>query len=333
MDFVKGRRDEEIFAISAFFVATAVVVAVVAVVTNGKNRRPSSSTPPPPPSPMILSVEPALVISSPKKYRLDAGTEGFYGDFDCGEPVVEGNDGVSVFVARRRSDDSPFAVKCYPPRREDYGRREIENLERLRGCSGIIEFVRSYDEDFGIFVVMKYYEGGDLFRRVEEGPRLSDVDAARLTRTLVETLVCLHEHYRMIHRDVKLENVLLGPDGEPKLCDFEYAFDFEKRGNRGPRTMCGTLSYVAPEILSDETYDEKVDVWSLGVLAFMVLLEYAPFDRSRDDDTKRAVRFGIYDDSSEYLSDGAREFLSKTLVVAPKKRFSARECLSLPWFS
>lgn len=142
----------------------------------------------------------------------------------------------------------------------------------------------------------------------------------------------------IVHRDVKMENFLIDSDENAniivKLSDFGLACKFDKE--KPPTHKCGSILSVAPEMLTNETYCLKVDVWGIGIIMHEILSTELPF-YSEDEQTykKNIVREKIkFDDNSLWskISDGAKDLVLKLLDKDPLKRPSAREALKHPWF-
>ena len=142
----------------------------------------------------------------------------------------------------------------------------------------------------------------------------------------------LHSN-KIIHRDIKPENILLDykKGFECKLIDFAAAIEFDE--NEKQNEIKGTSYYIAPEIISG-SYDEKCDIWSLGVIAYMLLTGNAPFDGRTDKEIIKSVRKGKYDESifKEFnISSLAASFINGMLTYDPKRRLSAKTALQHEW--
>merc|ERR1719438_164147 len=137
------------------------------------------------------------------------------------------------------------------------------------------------------------------------------------------------------HRDLKPENLLLmsdGSDSDIKIADFGFA----KRAlnEKCLRTQCGTPGYVAPEILEGVPYGTQADMWSLGVITFILLGGYPPFIEENQRELFRKIRKGIFDFHEDYwggVSMEAKDFISSLLVTNPEKRLNARKSLEHSW--
>jgi len=242
--------------------------------------------------------------------------------------------------------------------REDVS-KEIQILRSAKGCNGIVEFEKTFEDEFLVTLVLKDCAGGTLINRLaSSGGRMGEEICVRhVVKPLVNVLAWLHEK-GIVHRDLKPEHILYDEHGELQLVDFVSAACIGK----DPLTSReGTLAYMAPEVVTKPTpdeifhevicngiaetdlpsYDEKADLWSLGVVIVEALTGRQPFLV----DTAEALyqvqkqelqgdRFGGVLDfvrDQEFLSLEGQDFLSSIFRLNPGERPSARELASHPW--
>ena len=205
-------------------------------------------------------------------------------------------------------------------------RREINIMKHLSGNESCITILESLEKDRWTYVVLEYATGGSLLDYVRE-KHLKGGEAARLLDQMVDCLQCCHAR-GVVHRDIKLENVML-ENGNVKLIDFGLAAFFQPDSKLVARA--GSPSYVAPEILAQSPYDESVDVWSLGVLLFALLTGSLPFLPSpgKNDLFQKVIR-GQYD-LSQVEDASARDLITKMLDVDPAHRIKLSELKQHPW--
>lgn len=132
---------------------------------------------------------------------------------------------------------------------------------------------------------------------------------------------------RFTSRDIKPENLLLGAKGEIKIADFGWSVHAPSSRRS---TLCGTLDYLSPEMVCGKTYNEKVDLWSIGVLCYEFLTGKPPFESSSYDETYVRIsraRFTI----PEYVSDDAKDLIKKLLIVNPNDRLELDQVITHPW--
>lgn len=123
---------------------------------------------------------------------------------------------------------------------------------------------------------MEHIEKGSLFELLRKRKQFSEDEAFYYFVQVVSGLYFMHQH-GFIHRDLKPENLLIGENNELKICDFGWCVEFDADENRPRTTFCGTLEYMAPEMISSKPHTHLVDVWSLGILLFELCHGKAPF--------------------------------------------------------
>jgi len=189
-----------------------------------------------------------------------------------------------------------------------------------------------FDTDDILFIVMELMEGGELYEEIVKRKTFSEKDAAEITRQLCEALAYLHER-GIVHRDLKLENLLLKKKGsfEIKLADFGLS---KLYSGQALQTACGTPFYVAPDVLLGTGYGPAVDMWSVGVLIYVLLSGRLPFAADSDAELFRLIIAGnLVWKSPQFdtVSADAKDLISKLIVVEPDTRYTAKQALQHPW--
>jgi len=198
----------------------------------------------------------------------------------------------------------------------------------------IIALKEMIDTDDKLYFVMESVTGGELFDRIVEKGSYSEDDAKELVRKIVSAVEYLHAK-GIAHRDLKPENLLvksLENDTEVKIADFGLSkiIDQEKM----MQTACGTPGYVAPEVLNAEGYGHEVDMWSIGVITYILLCGFPPFYSESVPEVFEQIMKAEYDYPAEYwdeISSEAKDFINHLLVVDVKKRLSAKGALEHAW--
>jgi len=244
---------------------------------------------------------------------------------------------VSRARLRKGPDETEFAVKIMPKDNiEEFEemRNELNVLSKMGGHPHLMEFVEALEDEKNLYIVTNLCTGGELFDRILEKGHFSEEYAATVMRQVFLALEYCHESLHIMHRDLKPENLIFHNKAESSslcLCDFGMARFFET--NKHLHSSCGSPSYVAPEVLFKD-YDEKCDIWSAGVILYIILCGKVPFPGETDDEIMRNVSKGVFsfqDKAWEEISASAKSLVLNCLEVKPSKRLSASEALNHPW--
>uniref|UniRef100_A0A0N4U7W5 non-specific serine/threonine protein kinase n=1 Tax=Dracunculus medinensis TaxID=318479 RepID=A0A0N4U7W5_DRAME len=245
----------------------------------------------------------------------------------------------SVHVAVRKSDGKKFALKVLLDLPQ--ARREVELQYAAQGPN-VVEikdvYANIYCERRCLFVVMEHMGGGQLFDRIKQG-QLTERDAARIMQQLCSAVAHLHS-LNIAHRDIKPENVLYSSNGILKLCDFGFAKRIEESAEKPLHTVCYSNYYAPPEILQRLCYDKSCDMWSLGVVMYILLCGYPPFYSKSGDDfsmgMQRRIKAGQYDFPSpewDFISDQAKALIKNLLVTDPCQRLTIEQLMQSEWIT
>lgn len=245
-----------------------------------------------------------------------------------------------VYQAERKKDQKEFAVKCIKKdmvEGEDIKllRREVQIMKKL-DHPNILKLYEVYEDDKQFFLVMELVKGKELFDKIVERGMYSERDASNIIFQVVSAVDYLHTN-GIAHRDLKPENLLSAGEGENeiiKIADFGFSKSFAGEDAEKLMTSCGSPGYVAPEILTAESYDKSVDMWSVGVIIYILLSGYPPFYADSAPALFKKIMDVKYDfDDSVWddISDSAKDLIRNLLVKEPAKRFTAKQCLQHPW--
>lgn len=260
--------------------------------------------------------------SEKKKWTLD--------DFDIGKPLGKGKFG-NVYLAREKSSKFVVALKVlFMTQLKKNGvvhqlKREIEIQSHLRHPNILRLYGYFYDES-RVYLVLEYAPGGELYKKLQECKRFDEKTAATYIYKIGTALKYCHSK-KVIHRDIKPENLLLGSKNELKIADFGWSVHAPSSRRT---TMCGTLDYLAPEMLDNKKYDEKVDLWCLGVLCYEFLVGKPPFEATSATATYALIR-SIALIFPTYVSVEAKDFIYKLLRKNPAERMNIDNVLQHPW--
>lgn len=209
-------------------------------------------------------------------------------------------------------------------------------LDMAGGHENIVELYEVCEDDHYVYLVMELLQGGELFTSIAERGQYTERDAANLVVSMLAGLAFCHR-LNLAHRDVKPENFVFtelnGDDADVKLTDFGIAH-YSEDPSALCKTLCGTPLYVAPEVLLRQPYGPQADLWSLGVIVFIMLVGYPPFD---DNDLVQLVKKIKYRpvkfDGSEWMliSKEGKQFLSNLLDKDSSNRMTAQQALEHDW--
>ncbi|XP_077984974.1 serine/threonine-protein kinase DCLK1-like isoform X2 [Glandiceps talaboti] len=257
--------------------------------------------------------------------------------YDVGKVIGDGNFAV-VKECVDRATHKEYALKIISKSKckgkEHMIESEVSILRRVKHPN-IILLLAEYDSPTELYLIMELVKGGDLFDAIQSATKYTERDASGMIYNLSSAIKYLHA-MDIVHRDIKPENLL--------VCEHEDGSKSLKLGDFGLATLvteplftvCGTPTYVAPEILTETGYGLKVDVWAAGVITYILLCGFPPFrsDRGDQDEIFDQILIGDFDFPSPYwgdISDSAKELISAMLEVDGEKRFSANEVLDHAW--
>ncbi|CAG8182574.1 unnamed protein product [Penicillium olsonii] len=255
------------------------------------------------------------------------------GMFEIGKPLGKGKFG-RVYLAKERSSGFVCALKVLHKSELQQGgvqkqvRREIEIQSNLRHPN-VLRLYGHFHDSKRIFLILEFAGRGELYKHLRKEHRFPEWKAAQYIAQMAAALKYLHKKHVM-HRDIKPENILVGIHGEIKISDFGWSVHAP---NNRRQTMCGTLDYLPPEMLNPGSqanyYSEKVDLWSLGVLAYEFLVGEAPFEDTPVMTQRRITRADMSVPS--FVSPEAKDLIKRLLVLDPAKRIPLEEISRHPW--
>ncbi|URD99899.1 CBL-interacting protein kinase [Musa troglodytarum] len=268
-----------------------------------------------------------------KRRKKDGGL--LLGRFEVGKLLGAGTF-AKVYVARDVRTDELVAIKALDKESilksglVAHIKREIAILRRVRHPY-IVRLFEVMATKTKIYFVMEYVRGGELFCRVSKGRLLEDT-ARRYFQQLISAVAFCHAR-GVFHRDLKPENLLVDDHGDLKVSDFGLSAVAEQmRGDGLFHTFCGTPAYVAPEVLSRRGYDgAKIDVWSCGVILFVLMAGYLPFHDRSIVAMYRKIYKGVFR-CPRWFSQDLVHLLHRLLDVNPQTRITIPEIMENPWF-
>ncbi|XP_038058327.1 serine/threonine-protein kinase DCLK1-like isoform X2 [Patiria miniata] len=257
--------------------------------------------------------------------------------YTIGPKIGDGNF-ADVHEATLKNTEQVFAMKIVDKSKLTGKEHMIENeigIMKNINHPNIVKLFEEHETRENIYLVMEFIRGGDLFDAITESVKFTEADAAVIISDMASALAYLHS-LNIVHRDLKPENLLVSKSSSGditlKLADFGLAMEV-----KAPiYTVCGTPTYVAPEILAETGYGLEVDMWATGVICYILLCGFPPF-RSLDRDQEELfelIQAGEFVYLSPYwdnISDDAKDLIDHLLVVSKRKRYTAKQVLAHPW--
>ncbi|KAI5555419.1 hypothetical protein BDE02_19G079400 [Populus trichocarpa] len=255
-----------------------------------------------------------------------------------GKKLGQGQFGIT-YLCTHKASNALYACKSISKRkllcREDYEDvyREIQIMHHLSGQPNVVQIKDTYEDSMFVHLVMELCAGGELFDRIVAKGHYSEKEAAKLTKNIIGVVEYCH-CLGVMHRDLKPENFLFdkpGDDAKLKTTDFGLSV-FYKPGQYF-YDVVGSPYYVAPEVLLKH-YGPQADVWSAGVILYILLSGVPPFWAETDSGIFRQILQGKLDLESDpwpNISESAKDLIRKMLDRDPKQRITAHEVLCNPW--
>jgi calcium/calmodulin-dependent protein kinase I len=230
------------------------------------------------------------------------------------------------------------AVKCIdrnglPEEDESSLRQEVEILRSL-DHPNIVKLLDFFEEEKFFYVVLEFLPGGELFERIVKKSFYNEKEARDVVRTVCLGMKYCHDR-GIAHRDLKPENLLLttaNDDAIVKIADFGFAIKGAAKSSL--QTQCGTPGYVAPEILNNKPYGKAVDMWSIGVITYILLGGYPPFHDENQKNLFKKIKKGEFEFHEEYwgaVSSDAKDLIRGLLHVDPESRLTVDDVLGHSW--
>ncbi|XDB51698.1 PREDICTED: calcium/calmodulin-dependent protein kinase type IV isoform X1 [Capra hircus] len=268
-------------------------------------------------------------------YWVDGSNRDALGDFFEVESELGRGATSIVYRCKQKGTQKPYALKVLKKTVDKkIVRTEIGVLLRL-SHPNIIKLKEIFETPTEISLVLELVTGGELFDRIVEKGYYSERDAADAVKQILEAVAYLHEN-GIVHRDLKPENLLYAtpaPDAPLKIADFGLSKIVEHQVLM--KTVCGTPGYCAPEILRGCAYGPEVDMWSVGIITYILLCGFEPFYDERGDQFmfRRILNCEYYFISPwwDEVSLNAKDLVRKLIVLDPKKRLTTFQALQHPW--
>lgn len=269
-------------------------------------------------------------------------------EFFFAAPVFRLFEGAPDLILKSRIFKVLTNVLTYSIHFSIFSYREIELHWRASGCKHIVNIIDVYENSYSgnrcLLVVMEKCSGGELFQRIQERQdgAFTEREAAQIMHEICLAVKFLHD-MNIAHRDLKPENLLLvsnDPNSILKLTDFGFAKETFENSVKQLQTPCYTPYYVAPEVLGPEKYDKSCDIWSLGVIMYILLCGFPPFYSNHglaiSPGMKTRIRTGQYDFPDpewKNVSEAAKKLIKGMLNVDPAKRLTIDDVMRNSWIA
>ena len=256
-------------------------------------------------------------------------------DYDIGQLLGRGGF-ANVFRAKNRLSRETVAMKVISKSKIE----ELNLYERVRNeirihsklhHHHIVQYKTHFETTTHIYIVMESCTHGNLYRYFKKKGMLAERDAAHIVSQLLQALEYLHDN-GIVHRDLKLSNIILNESLEVKLCDFGLAIQLE-HPDEEHFTICGTPNYIAPEIASQKSHGCPADLWSIGCLFYSLVTGIMPFEHPDGvKETLQNIIVGNYE-QPRGVSSSALDFLNCFLDLNPDTRANAGNMCRHPFLA
>ncbi|OMJ92028.1 hypothetical protein SteCoe_5348 [Stentor coeruleus] len=204
--------------------------------------------------------------------------------------------------------------------------REIRVHKELNHPN-IIRLIKYFEDSEKVYIVLEYASKGSLFKIIRKQKGLDESKAWHYFSQTCLGMKYLHDN-EIIHRDLKPENIIIDKNNQIKICDFGWC----AQSNEVQKTFCGTMDYMAPEILLGEEHSFQVDLWSLGILLYELLHGYVPFRAVKDSEKRQQILNSELSFASG-TSSLAKDLIQRLIKINPKDRINLNKILAHPWIA
>ena len=257
--------------------------------------------------------------------------------------IGEGQFGI-VRECIQKSTGNKYAIKSirkHSDEDQSILQREVELLDYAGHHHGIVNLIDVFESTTEFHIITELCLGGELYDRIIEqmndaenstSPTLfKEESAAQILYQILDSVAYLHDR-DIVHRDLKPENFLLSGDNQIKLIDFGLATTHDEQYDAPLSSVVGTPFYMAPEVLK-KSYTKACDVWSIGVIAYVLLCGRPPFEGEADEEVFANIKRGQFDLNVVAMSDEANDFIKCLMKRDPRRRWTAEDALQHPWMT
>ena len=248
-----------------------------------------------------------------------------------------------VFLVRHKKMNLLRAMKMISVNSKNEEEQTDEEIELLKQLDhpNIVKLFEYFSDEDKYYLITEYCKGGDLFDLIKRKRKFSEMSAAYIMYQIFRSLLYCHSTHHLMHRDIKPENIVVFKEnniGEDlygvKLIDFGIAKIFNKLEKNKEQKIKGSLNYIAPEVLK-RNYDEKCDIWSCGVILYILIIGTYPFNGNDNNEILYNIEQGNYTFPEWFTQNSSpqvRDLIQQCLKVNPSSRISAKQALEHPFF-
>jgi serine/threonine protein kinase len=274
-------------------------------------------------------------IDGPYKLNMSlAKRKKFTEVYELGQKIHRGSAGV-VMKCYSREHKTPFAVKIIKrsPKTDEAVLQEVSIMNQLEHPN-LVNVLDFFEEEDNYYIVMELMAGGDVFDRILDMNNYTEKDARDLFMVLLEAVEYMHKN-GVAHRDIKPQNIFLASkDSNCRIKIGDFGFAKKVHTPKSLTSRCGTPSYVAPEILKNQPYDQSCDMWSAGVVLYVMLCGYTPFSDENQEKMFERIKLGslTFDPNDwSHVSTEAKDLITRLVDTNVDHRLTANQALQSRW--
>jgi len=261
----------------------------------------------------------------------------FKDKFDIYEELGRGRFGV-VFKVKDKDTREVFAAKFVRCRKQEEREKCKEEINIMNGLdhSRLLQLAAAYENPREVIMIMEFIGGGELFEKVvADDFTLTEHDCVLFMRQICMAIGYMHQK-DIVHLDLKPENILCKSKKSHQIKIIDFGLTRKLKPGEDVRILFGTPEFVSPEVISYEPVSASSDMWSVGVVCYVLLSGLSPFMGDSDVETFSNITglsYDFDDEAFEHISEDAKDFIHKMLVKDQRKRLKALECLKHPWLN
>lgn len=236
-----------------------------------------------------------------------------------------------VYLGIHKPTNTKVAIKIFPKTSEDnyitYFKNEIEILQKMNHPF-VCKIYDVFETATNCYLVMEYIPNGTLLDFLNRNGPVDENYAAKMFAQILAAMKYVHDDCKIVHRDLKLENMLFDANRNIKLIDFGFSKLIQE--NSLLSTQCGSLLYCAPEVIKGIKYSYSVDIWSIGIILFSINAGYVPFQSQNAAQLAQRILYSDFDTPKKF-SASLEDLIRKMLVKDPSERITLNEIINHPW--